>query len=105
MGGTHSEICNDVTKLIWSWCQDKGIWLSAAHIPGHENCIADYKSRHFQDNKDWSLRFCAFLSLTQEFHLPEINLFASGLNHVVPKFVSYKPEPGALACAPSLYTP
>ena len=67
MGGTHSQICNDVTKLIWSWCKDKGIWLSAAHIPGHENYIADYKSRHFQDNKEWSLNFSVFLSLTQLF--------------------------------------
>ena len=97
MGGTHSQICNDVTSLIWSWCKDKGIWLSAAHIPGHENFIADYKSRHFQDNKEWSLNFSAFLSLTQLFYFPEIDLFASRLNHVVPKFVSYKPEPGAWA--------
>ena len=97
MGGTHSQICNDVTNLIWSWCKDKGIWLSAAHTPGHENFIADYKSRHFQDNKEWSLNFSAFLSLTQLFYFPEIDLFASRLNHVVPKFVSYKPEPGAWA--------
>ena len=27
MGGTHSQICNDVTNLIWSWCKGKGIWL------------------------------------------------------------------------------
>ena len=93
----HSQICNDVTNLIWSWCKDKGIWLSAAHTPGHENFIADYKSRYFQDNKEWSLNFSAFLSLTQLFYFPEIDLFASRLNHVVPKLVSYKPEPGAWA--------
>ena len=97
MDGTHSQICNDVTNLIWSWCKDKGIWLSAAHIPGHENYIADYKSRHFQDNKELSLNFSAFLSLTRLFYFPEIDLFASRLNHVVPKFVSYKPEPGVWA--------
>ena len=68
IGGTHSQICN-VTKVIWLWCKDKGIWLSAVHIPGHENYTADYKSRHFQDNEEWSLNLSAFLSLTREFFL------------------------------------
>ena len=43
------------------------------------------------------IKFFSFLSVTQLFYFPEIDLFASRLNHVVPKFVSYKPEPGAWA--------
>ena len=97
LGGTHSQICNDVTKLIWSWCKDKGIWLSAAHIPGHEYYIADYKSRHFQDNKERALNLSDFSSLPRRFYFPEIDIFASRLKHVVPKFVSYRSEPGAWA--------
>ena len=56
MGGSHSEICNNVTKQIWFWCIDRNIWLSAVHIPGKKNCFADFKSSNFQDNKEWSLK-------------------------------------------------
>ena len=52
---------------------------------------------HFQDNKEWSLNLSAFLSLTRRFYFPEIDLFDSRLNHVVPKFVSYRSEPGVWA--------
>ena len=52
MGGSHLENCNDVTKQIWFWCTDRNIWLSAAPIPGKGNCIADFKSGNFQDNKE-----------------------------------------------------
>ena len=52
---------------------------------------------HFQDNKEWSLNLSAFLSLTRRFYFPEIDLFDRRLNHVVPKFVSYRSEPGAWA--------
>ena len=52
---------------------------------------------HFQDNKEWSLNLSAFLSLTRWFYFPEIDLFDRRLNHVVPKFVSYRSEPGVWA--------
>ena len=68
LGGTHSQICIDVTKLIWSWCKDKGIWLSGAHIPGHKYYIADYNQCIFRITKSaWSLNLSAFLSLTRQF--------------------------------------
>ena len=59
MGGTHSPECNSVTKELWLWCIKRNIWLSAAHIPGIYNVIADHKSRHFKDTLVIKARFKA----------------------------------------------
>lgn len=55
MGGTKSYQCNDVTKLIWLWCKNNDIWISAAHIPGTQNTIADCLSRRDNINTEWAL--------------------------------------------------
>ena len=54
-GGTHSTVCNAISKTIWEWAVPRNIWLSAAYVPSSQNLIADYKSRHFDDNTEWRL--------------------------------------------------
>ena len=41
MGTSHSKSCNKLCKTIWQWCMSRKIWLSVAHIPGHDNTSAD----------------------------------------------------------------
>ena len=41
MGGVKSPQCNKVAKEIWTWAERNQNWISAAHIPGIENVIAD----------------------------------------------------------------
>ena len=45
-GGVKSGECQAVAKKIW---------LLIAHVPGVENVLVDFHSRHFQDNLEWSL--------------------------------------------------
>ena len=94
-GGTVSKSCNERTFEIWSWAIQHNIWLSASHVPGLENHVADLKSRHFNDNKEWSLNPKMFKLLCQTFGRPEIDLFATRLNSKCQKYVSYKPDPNA----------
>ncbi len=37
MGTSHSRQCNSAVRLVWTWCVDNNVWLSAAHIPGVSN--------------------------------------------------------------------
>ena len=48
MGTSHSDLCNSEAKKIWEWCITRKIWLSAAHIPGKQNIVADFESRRNQ---------------------------------------------------------
>ena len=43
-GGTHSLICNDIAVEIWGFCRELGVHISAAHIPGIHNVLADTAS-------------------------------------------------------------
>ena len=42
MGTSRSWKLN---KDVWDWCIVRGIWLTAAHIPGVNNLIADREYR------------------------------------------------------------
>ena len=98
MGTSHSDPCNRLGKEIWEWCIDRNIWLSAAHIPGVLNIKADLGSRRTNDNTEWMLdRAILNNALSQLSLRSNIDLFASRLNNQLPQYVSFKPDPGAVA--------
>ena len=97
MGGTVSPLCNSLAKDIWTWCIDKKIWLSVTHIPGKCNVEADFGSRNLVGNDtEWELNDGVFQVMTQLWGLPEIDLFASRVNHKLPQYVAWRPDPNAI---------
>lgn len=95
-GGTKSK-CNEVARTIWLWCFQNNNWITAAHLPGSNNVHADKESRSIHDNTEWKLAPQLFQDICREFGTPEIDLFASRLNHQVPIYMSWKPDPRAVA--------
>lgn len=93
MGG-KTRNCNDLAKSIWLWCIDRDIWISATYIPGRGN-VADFSSRHFNDNVEWKLEETVFTQIISIFGKPSIDMFASRLNKQVDRYVSWKPDPDA----------
>lgn len=96
MGGIRSEQCNGLAKDIWIWCMNRNIWLSASHVPGSKN-EADFESRNFKENVEWKLNEAIFAEIVQIWGLPSIDMFASRLNKQVDQFVSWTPDPDAIA--------
>lgn len=68
MGGTHSPACNEITRDLLLWCKSKGLWLSACHIAGKDNCEAGSQSRKHSIHTEWSLN-------QDEFGRPSIDIF------------------------------
>ena len=97
MGGVRSVECNEVAQLIWTFCEKHCIWITIAHIPGVKNVKADYKSRNFSDNVEWSLNDKLFDNICTHFGTPDVDLFASRLNNKTSTYVSFAPDPGAFA--------
>ena len=95
MGDSHSHKCNAVAQDIWLICQKYSIWLTAAHLPGHLNVLADAKSRVFDDKTEWKLNSSIYRDIVQAFILPEIDLFASRLNFQLKPYVAWLPDPDA----------
>ena len=95
MGGTKSPLCNKIAKSVWMCCVKNEIWLTACHVPGVLNFEADKSSRQFNERIEWQLQPGIFLKIIAIFGTPEIDLFACRLNNQLPKYVSWKPDPGA----------
>ena len=97
MGGIKSVECNALAITLWSWCIERNIWVTAAHLPGAENTIADRRSRTFRDETEWMLNPRIFVELCNIIHRPQVDMFASRLNTQLPMFVSWQPDPEAFA--------
>ena len=46
---------NAIAREIWSWCVERNIYWSVAHIPGKSNITADKLLRKFNDDLEWAL--------------------------------------------------
>ena len=95
MGGSKSFLCNEMTHKIWLFANERKIWISSAHLPSKLNTIADTESRKLNKELEWQLNPNIFQPLLQKlrFHC-DIDLFASRINNQLPKYVSYRPDPG-----------
>ena len=92
-GGTHSPCLLALTLELWQWCLERNIMISAQHVPGKLNTIADSESRVFNDSSEWKIdpqTISPFLKGC------EIDLFASRLSAQLPQFVSWRPDPEAV---------
>ena len=86
-----------ITKQIWMWCKENAVWISVSHIPGIMNTEADMLSRQFNDHTEWKLSPDISHKVTDRLLKPDIDLFASRLNFQMKPFISWGPDPEALA--------
>ncbi|MBV2113508.1 MAG: reverse transcriptase-like protein [Candidatus Thiodiazotropha sp. (ex Ctena orbiculata)] len=97
-GGTHSpDLCLETWKMF-HWCQQNNINIVVRHIPGKFNILADRLSRVTKPIKtEWSLKQSVVNTICQMTNFPNIDLFATRLNHKMPLYVSPIPDSQALA--------
>ena len=92
-GSTKSPECHQVARDIWFWCIERDIWISAAHIPGTLNFLADEASRQFNDDLEWGLKPEIFDHIMRELGPCDIDLFATQYNHKLPVYCAWQPDP------------
>jgi hypothetical protein len=95
MGGKIQQL-NNLATTIWNWCLDRKISLQGDYLPGELNTIADALSR-INDKNDWKLHPSLFKMLDNIWGPHEVDMFASTLNHQVPRFFAWNHQPGAEA--------
>jgi hypothetical protein len=59
--------------------------------------VADRRSREFGDQTEWQLSEQVFQKICTRFGTPDVDLFASRLNAQLDTFVSWRPDPDAMA--------
>ena len=92
MGTCHSNLNNKLVQQIWEWCILHGVWLTVAHIPGKSNTEADRESRLSRKETEWCLDRSIYSTVIQRLDvIPDIDLFASRLNHQLKPCIAYRP--------------
>ena len=92
-GEVRSTLYDNVATEIWDFCVKRGVYTSAAHVPGKENIIAGLASREFEDSHECMLYLEEFKYLVESFPVLDIDMFASRLNKQLPKYASWMLDP------------
>ena len=93
-GGTRSPELMALIMELWTWCLSRNIYIQAEHLPGVQNCLADKASRTCIDSTDWKIQ----PKLIKQFLVDrDTDLFATRLTHQLPRYVSWHPDPKAIA--------
>ena len=95
-GGTKSPDLIQTTKDLRNYCMSREIMITAEHLPGSQNQIADYQSREYRDSSNWKLRRSVFLQLEKQLGPWQVDLFADRVNVQKTQYYSWKPDPGAV---------
>lgn len=96
MGGIQFQHLSDLSRSIWQWCETRNLWLFASYVNSKNN-IADFDSRIVNPDTEWELSDKAFKTVVLHFGMPQIDLFASRCNAKCDRFISWKPDPDAVA--------
>ena len=95
-GSTKTDL-NQLTRRLCLWCIETNNRVTAVHIPGRDNIEADCASRIDKSEIEWQLNVNVFERLNVLFGPFSVDLFASRINHQLPKYVAWKKDPGSWA--------
>ena len=95
-GGSKSPRVNHVMLGIFSLARKKRWHLSACHIEGVRNVIADSLSRTAPQETEWSLDRNSFSWVMQQVPSLQVDLFATFQNNQLDKYVSPIQDPQAI---------
>ena len=91
-GSMNNYVRNALSVVVWDFAYKNDIFLSISHIPGVLN-PADGPSRCLTKYTEWTLPSFWFKKIIAFAGKPKMDLFASRLNHRLPTFVSWLPDP------------
>ena len=94
-GGTHSPSLNSLAAQFWNWCHAHAIVPTASYLPGQENVIADFLSRGRTLPSEWTLHPRVFAQVQTRLGPLQVDLFASSLNHQLPRYCTRARDPEA----------
>ena len=97
-GGTVSYSLSCLTESILIWASERGFTITAVHVQGKANILADLLSRPGAVlHTEWTLAHQVLTPVWERFGKPLLDLFATIYSARLPLFVSPVPEPQAWA--------
>ncbi|XP_044132862.1 uncharacterized protein LOC122925568 [Bufo gargarizans] len=87
-GGTKIPSLIFLCQEIFKIAEDRNLLISAVHLKGKENTVADFLSRVELSQAEWSLNGEVFSQIILKFGTPTIDLFATRRNRKTERFFS-----------------
>lgn len=105
LGGIRSPLLYILGARLAKFLEANEIHLKATYITSALNSVADGLSRQHTrlHTIEWLLHPHVVHTLFRHFGTPQIDLFASHLNHKLPLYISLNPDPQAIASDALLY--
>lgn len=97
LGETRSKTLLDIARTLWEYCLSNQISLSAEHLPGSSNQVADWHSRHWRYVSLWKLNPQIFCQIQTRWGPFSMDLFAYRLDFQLNRYCSWRPDPQATA--------
>ena len=95
-GSARSPPLNSWILSILTLLKKKGLFISAFHIAGVRNVIADSLSRSAPVSTEWELDQDSFDKIVTRWGAPQVDLFATAENFKVNAYISPVPDPQSL---------
>ena len=96
MGGVRSQTLSLAARNLWDRALSRGIDLSAVHLPGVQNVIADEESRTLQSLAEWMPERSICGRVMHLLGQCSVDLFATHLNNQLRRYTSWHPDPFAI---------
>ena len=100
LGGTWSQTLSNLAVELWNYALNRNLKISAIRIAKEGKCsnrshaqVKNFQGFHRMDMLNPSI----FREVVARLGRPDIDLFASRVNHQIPEFVSWRPEMNAMA--------
>ena len=94
--GSCKPKLNHITRDIWLHCFQRKNFITASHIAGKHNVIADKLSREHKVELEWKLNPNTFSLLSSVLGPFDVDLFASRVNFQFKPYISWNPDPDAI---------
>ena len=87
-GSKNSRPLLRTSEVLLEEAHRRNLTLQASHLAGEDNTWADALSRNSTSSINWSLSQDCFAHLCSWAGRPQVDLFASSRNHLLPHFIS-----------------
>ena len=91
MGNAQKKVLSGSVEEIWYYLIVNGITITVEYLPCILNVEAAFQSQSVMDSSEWNPEI--FRMICKALETPEIDLFASGMLHQLPIFISWKLDP------------
>lgn len=88
MGGVLSPSLNVIACKLRQWCESQNLFVLASYILSTENWETDRESHCSNPDAKLALSSQFFQKLVSQFGYPEVDLFATRVNHKCSRYFS-----------------